>query len=687
MTHMNTIHAKLRYFIYLRKSTMGDERQQRSIPDQLAEIRELVRKEQLEVVDVLAEMQSAKEKGRPVFNEMLARIEAGEADGIICWAPDRLSRNAHDGGRVIDMLDEGTIKDLRFCSFWFENTAQGKFMLMWAFGQGKYYVDKLADDIRRGQRRKVAEGVWSWKAPMGYTNEPKLRTIVPHPVMAPLVKRMFEMYATGEYPILHLCALMNKAGLHGDRSTVLNLSGCQHILKNPFYYGVFSLRGELHLGSHEPLISKELFDRCQDIMSRRSNTNTAPRLKSYVYRGLLRCAHCGCTVTMETQKGHNYLRCTKRVQRDCPQPYLREDVLTRQIASELASFSIPDEWADWMVGELAWEREEDGLTVSAELKADEKEMDKLDKKIDRLTAGFLEAGAFTPTEFKKRKEELVNAKRVLMDKMAARSREDVQRFEPVIRFINRSKQGKYVAERCKPAELRSELEQIGSNLRLDSRKLVFDPRGAWKTVVGQGSFAHNNTAAPVGAAVSRGESHLVPLKWSRGESNPRPGTVRLAPPRASPAIDLDGVAAAGGVFLVQPLYCFSSLRTGAQKRVPARCHSSPPHRASGGDDAASIRQRERSCGSQLCVCTLVDAAGVRRGAPRRAFPVRSKPIGPDCQRTRDHSAPGVTRRGADAGLFHQHRNREDSHARQHVSDPHPAEPGAAQCPLSAVGLT
>src|SRR4051812_19858709 len=94
-----------RYFVYVRKSTNDDENQQRSISDQLAEIRDLVRKEGLEVVDTLAELQSAKYKGRPVFNEMLARIETGEADGIIAWHPDRLARNALDGGKIVDMLD------------------------------------------------------------------------------------------------------------------------------------------------------------------------------------------------------------------------------------------------------------------------------------------------------------------------------------------------------------------------------------------------------------------------------------------------------------------------------------------------------------------------------------------------------------------------------------------------------
>ena len=92
----------------------------------------------------------------------------------------------------------------------------------------------------------------------------------------------------------------------------------QHMLQNPFYYGVFRLNGEMHEGSHEPLITKDLYDKAQEVMRGRSKANTV-RLKTYVYRGLFHCAECGCVVTMETQKGHNYLHCTKRVKRDCSQ--------------------------------------------------------------------------------------------------------------------------------------------------------------------------------------------------------------------------------------------------------------------------------------------------------------------------------------------------------------------------------
>ena len=124
-----------KYFIYARKSTDTEDQQIRSLPDQLAELRELARKEKIDVVDTFIEKQTAKIPGRPIFAEMLERIEAGEASGILAWHPDRLARNSVDGGRVIYLVDTGKITDLKFPTFWFDATPQGKFMLSISFGQ------------------------------------------------------------------------------------------------------------------------------------------------------------------------------------------------------------------------------------------------------------------------------------------------------------------------------------------------------------------------------------------------------------------------------------------------------------------------------------------------------------------------------------------------------------------------
>ena len=125
----------MKVFLYARKSTDDEERQILSIDAQRNELREYAAKQGLEIVFEFVESMTAKEPGRPIFNDMLRRVESGEADALLAWHPDRLARNSIDGGRIIWLVDTGKITALKFPTFWFENTPQGKFVLNMAFGQ------------------------------------------------------------------------------------------------------------------------------------------------------------------------------------------------------------------------------------------------------------------------------------------------------------------------------------------------------------------------------------------------------------------------------------------------------------------------------------------------------------------------------------------------------------------------
>jgi len=158
-----------KFFLYARKSTDEPDRQILSIESQIDELREFAVREHLDVVQEFIESQTAKEPGRPIFNEMIKRIENGEANGILAWHPDRLARNSIDGGRIIYLIDTEKIVALKFPTFWFDPTPQGKFMLNIAFGQSKYYIDNLSENVKRGLRQKVRRGEYPGVAPTGDT--------------------------------------------------------------------------------------------------------------------------------------------------------------------------------------------------------------------------------------------------------------------------------------------------------------------------------------------------------------------------------------------------------------------------------------------------------------------------------------------------------------------------------------
>jgi DNA invertase Pin-like site-specific DNA recombinase len=211
-----------KFFIYTRKSTDSEDRQVRSIQDQIAELKELAKKENLEIVDILVEKQTAKKPGRPVFAEMLKRIESGEAEGILAWHPDRLARNSVDGGQIIYLVDTGVIKELKFPTFWFDPTPQGKFMLSIAFGQSKYYIDNLSENIKRGHRQKLKNGLWPQMAPLGYLNNKETKQIYIDKEKAPIIKKAFEVYATGKYTLKEIRKIINELGLRGRRGNTFS---------------------------------------------------------------------------------------------------------------------------------------------------------------------------------------------------------------------------------------------------------------------------------------------------------------------------------------------------------------------------------------------------------------------------------------------------------------------------------
>ena len=141
-------------FLYARKSTDVEDKQVLSIDAQLTELREYAVRENIEISAEYIEKQSAKVPGRPIFNKMMKEIETFGGN-ILAWNPDRLARNSVDGGQIIYLLDTGKLASIKFPTFWCDNSSQGKFMLNMAFGQSKYYVDSLSENMKRGLRQKV----------------------------------------------------------------------------------------------------------------------------------------------------------------------------------------------------------------------------------------------------------------------------------------------------------------------------------------------------------------------------------------------------------------------------------------------------------------------------------------------------------------------------------------------------
>ena len=506
-----------KFFLYVRKSTDESNRQVLSIEAQLFELREFARRDGLDIVQTFEESRTAKAPGRPQFNLMLSEIEKGKAQGILAWHPDRLARNSVDGGRIVYLVDTGKIRDLRFPTFHFEATAHGKFMLNIAFSQSKYYVDNLSENIKRGIRQKLRNGVCPSKAPVGYLNDRNKRCVIVDPAKASLVRKAFELYATGSYPLHEVRARMSEVGLIAFTGKKFSVGNFQAMFKNPFFYGVMDSKGELFEGKHDPIISKRLFDEVQAVMARKSKPKT-PTLKPYLYRGLFRCGECGCFITTETQKGHNYLRCTKRVTA-CTQKYIREEAINAQVDRTIAKVTLEAAIADQMVAEIEQERTAEAESQTAAVTKLKADLAACDKQVDLLLDMRL-SEQIGESEYVSKKHTLVNRKAEIRGKLEAFETNRLNRFEPAIRFVLEAKHGANLLAEGNPEQKRDFLKKTGSNFFVAGQALSVTFLTHWQLVADFKSVLTSPHA--------RQRENCENQNWRRGgDSNPRYGVTRI----------------------------------------------------------------------------------------------------------------------------------------------------------------
>ena len=464
----------MRYIIYARKSTEDENHQVLSVESQLGELREFAAKEKLEIVASLCEAKTAKEPGRTKFAEMLKQIEQGKAEGILSWHPDRLARNAVDGGKIIHLIDKGIIKSLKFPTFWFEPTPQGLFMLQIAFGQSKYYVDNLRENVTRGMKQKIRNGVWPLWAPLGYLNNPTTRGIDVNTKKAILVKRMFKVYSSGNYTLKEISEWCRKAGLKSNLDNDISPGQVQSTLQNIFYIGLMKYKGEVFEGKHIRLISKKLFDKVQEVLKQRGKPQKIKH--NFAFLGLMKCP-CSAAITAEKKikpsgREYVYYRCTKK-KGPCPEKhFLREEDLIEQIKTYLQKVSLSNQDTEKVLTELEKEKarvKEQTKIVVQNLK---KEFAEIETKLEKLLDAYLNE-VISTEEYTNKKQKILTRKLELQEKIRDFEQKGLSWLEPAREFVLKLNYAEKLRNSDNFPEMRTFLKNIGSNHILRNQKLIF----------------------------------------------------------------------------------------------------------------------------------------------------------------------------------------------------------------------
>ena len=335
----------IKYVLYARKSSESEDRQALSVESQVKEMLNLAERERLEVVAIRRESHSAKSTGgREVYNEVIQDIRGGKFNGIITWAPDRLSRNAGDLGVVVDLMDQGHLKEIRTHGQTFKNSPNEKFLLMILGSQAKLENDHRGVNVKRGLKTRVEMGLWPGMAPIGYLDQKeidkKCHKII-DPYRAPIIKQMFEHVAHdgwSGHKIYHW--LRHEINFKTKGSKTLSLSGVHRVLNNSFYYGRFEYpkgSGNWYDGKHKPIISEELFNQAQKQLQRDNIERTT---KEFAFTKLMTCGLCGSGISAQekhkklkdgTHAKYIYYGCSRGKDRTCKNKYIREKDLIEQL--------------------------------------------------------------------------------------------------------------------------------------------------------------------------------------------------------------------------------------------------------------------------------------------------------------------------------------------------------------------
>jgi len=324
--------------VYARVSSKEQEKEGFSIPAQLKLLREYAVQHGFLVEKEFVDVETAKRTGRTSFGEMITYLKKSPTcEAILVEKTDRLYRNIRDWV-TLDELDVQLhfVKESMILSK--DSKSSDKFMHGIRVLMAKQYCDNLSEEVKKGLGEKAAQGKWPHRAPVGYVNNTENHSISPDPAKSSLIRELFEDYATGHAPLQQLRDKARASGLFSRNSQVINKAGIHRILTNPIYCGEFVWKGKRYLGAHEPIISRELFDTVQEVLS--GGRVSSQSKHDFAFMGLVKCGLCGCSMTAELKKGkYVYYHCTSHHGK-CRNTYIRQESMDQLFAEVLGRVRV-----------------------------------------------------------------------------------------------------------------------------------------------------------------------------------------------------------------------------------------------------------------------------------------------------------------------------------------------------------
>ena len=348
---------------YARVSSREQEREGFSIPAQVKLLKEYAQKNRLEIVREFQDVETAKQSGRAGFNEMISFLKkATDCRIILVEKTDRLLRNLKDYVTLDDMdVEIHLVKENDVISR--DSRSSQKFMHGIKVLMAKNYIDNLSEETRKGMLEKAEQGIFPSYAPLGYLNVKRQdgkNVIEPDRNLAPIITRLFERYGTGNYSLRDVTKMAQAEGMVFRKSKdPVPISTVHKILRNRIYSGDFDWGGKMYHGNHLPLVTRDLWNRVQEVIDHRFSKRHRKVKHQFAFSGLISCGHCGCSLVGEIKKGrYVYYHCTG-YRGKCPEPYTREEVFEEKFTELLEELSFDDEILGWVIEALRRSHEDE----------------------------------------------------------------------------------------------------------------------------------------------------------------------------------------------------------------------------------------------------------------------------------------------------------------------------------------
>ncbi len=395
-----------------------------------------------------------------------------------------------------------------------ESPATDLFRLGIGMTLAKYYSDSIRDNVKRRFDEMLANKTWVGRAPIGYLNvnygtkEKPIKDIIADTERARHILRMFEERSTGK-PYEAVAKIANEAGLLSKSGRKLNKSAAEKILKNPFYYGKMTYIGKEYPHKYEPLISRELFNKCQLIRKDRHEQHTAYRSKEFTFKQIVRCKACDCTVSSYTARGNTYMKCTG-AKGDCGNINSPEHVLMPSIDEAVLYLPIPKEALPLVIQELRLRHDNQQLYYTKTLEQTRRQYDQIKEKIKTLTHVLLE-GRITKEQYDEIVTDLSNEQQVLNDKvikLTDGNKDFLITASYLLDLIQRSRE---LFEGSTEQLRQKLLKMLLSNIKMWDKKLYFDVNDPYRTIIEENKKAQNEPSSANWCGYR--DSNPGPLPW------------------------------------------------------------------------------------------------------------------------------------------------------------------------------